>query len=126
MTPDGPPAPIRALRWIARLPIALYQRFISRWTPPSCRFRPTCSAYADDAIAIHGIVRGGWMAMRRILRCHVFSDTGLDPVPGGRLDDLDEPRLVAGWLRAHDPRETTESDRSAPDGGGNHPPPRRP
>ena len=62
--------------------IRFYQRSISPNTPPSCRFRPTCSAYAYEAIQKYGAVKGTWLALRRLLRCHPFykGDT-YDPVP---------------------------------------------
>jgi hypothetical protein len=62
--------------------VRLYQVAISPWTPPACRFTPTCSAYAIGAIERHGALRGGWMALRRIGRCHPFGGQGYDPVPG--------------------------------------------
>lgn len=58
-----------------------YQRLISRYTPPSCRFTPTCSQYAVVALRSHGAVQGSWLATRRILRCHPFHPGGHDPVP---------------------------------------------
>lgn len=64
--------------------IRFYRRGISPFTPPSCRFIPSCSAYAEEAIEEHGALRGGWLATRRILRCHPFGGHGYDPVPGGR------------------------------------------
>jgi uncharacterized protein len=57
-----------------------YQRFLSPVLPPSCRFQPTCSEYAYEAIGRYGIVRGGAKAMWRILRCHPFSRGGFDPL----------------------------------------------
>jgi putative membrane protein insertion efficiency factor len=62
--------------------IRLYQRTISRILPPdTCRFYPSCSHYGFQAIAKYGIIRGGWMAIKRILRCHPFHPGGYDPVP---------------------------------------------
>lgn len=59
----------------------LYKRAISPWLPRACRFEPTCSVYARQAIARHGLARGGILALRRLLRCHPFNPGGLDPVP---------------------------------------------
>jgi len=61
--------------------IRFYQRQISVLTPPACRFTPTCSQYAFTAIERFGAVRGGWLAIRRILRCNPFCKGGYDPVP---------------------------------------------
>ncbi len=69
---------------IARLLIALvrlYQRLISPLLPPSCRFYPSCSAYAVEALQRHGALRGSWLTARRLGRCHPFHPGGLDPVP---------------------------------------------
>jgi putative membrane protein insertion efficiency factor len=57
-----------------------YQRFISPMLPPSCRFTPSCSLYALQAIEKYGLLRGGFMGARRVLRCHPFSEGGFDPV----------------------------------------------
>ena len=62
--------------------IRLYQRTLSRLLPPTCRFKPTCSDYAVQAIEAYGVVRGGWLGVRRVCRCHPFSNGGYDPVPG--------------------------------------------
>lgn len=61
--------------------IRVYQRAISVWTPRICRYHPTCSEYAIQAVARYGTVRGLWMAVRRIGRCHPFAPGGYDPVP---------------------------------------------
>ena len=62
--------------------IRFYQRSISPYTPSRCRFRPTCSAYAFDAINKYGVLKGGWLAVKRLLRCHPFyKGNPYDPVP---------------------------------------------
>jgi uncharacterized protein len=61
--------------------VRAYQRWISPLRPPSCRFTPTCSAYAVTAIERHGALRGGWLAARRLLRCGPWHPGGHDPVP---------------------------------------------
>lgn len=68
-------------RRLAILMIRAYQRFVSPLFPPSCRFTPTCSAYALTSIERYGLSRGGWLAMKRIARCHPFTPGGHDPVP---------------------------------------------
>lgn len=61
--------------------IRFYQRGISPLTPASCRFQPTCSAYAREAIERYGAAKGSWLAMRRLARCQPFCRGGYDPVP---------------------------------------------
>ena len=58
----------------------MYQRYISRWTPATCRFTPTCSEYAAQALAKYGVLKGAGLALRRICRCHPFQPGGYDPV----------------------------------------------
>lgn len=69
------------LRRLLTLPIYFYRYCISPLTPASCRFTPTCSEYAIEAIMRHGILRGTWLAIRRICRCHPWGGSGYDPVP---------------------------------------------
>ena len=61
--------------------VRLYQRLISPLLGPRCRFHPSCSSYALEAIERHGALRGSWLAGRRIVRCHPLNDGGFDPVP---------------------------------------------
>ena len=61
--------------------IAGYRRLVSPLTAPRCRFMPSCSTYATEAIESHGLTRGGWLALRRLSRCHPFHRGGYDPVP---------------------------------------------
>ncbi|MCK4356808.1 membrane protein insertion efficiency factor YidD [Candidatus Bipolaricaulota bacterium] len=61
--------------------ISLYQRFVSPLFSPRCRFYPTCSQYGAEAISKYGLFKGGYLALRRVLRCHPFHPGGFDPVP---------------------------------------------
>ena len=67
--------------FIALLPIRFYRACISPLTPASCRFVPTCSEYAMIAIQKYGPLKGGWLAIKRIFRCHPWGGQGYDPVP---------------------------------------------
>lgn len=67
----------RLLVWLIRG----YQRFISPLLGPHCRFTPTCSQYGVEAISRFGFVKGGWLTVKRVLRCHPLNDGGHDPVP---------------------------------------------
>jgi putative membrane protein insertion efficiency factor len=66
------------------LPIRLYQLVLSPLLGPRCRFYPSCSAYAVEALTRHGALRGSWLAVRRLGRCHPWNPGGLDPVPPSR------------------------------------------
>lgn len=79
-----------------------YRLLISPMLPPSCRFYPTCSEYAVEALSQHGALKGGWLTLRRLGRCHPFCAGGIDPVPGASSD----PSC---------PRCNTESDASQAD-----------
>ena len=69
---------------LAQLGLRFYKRLLSPLLPPACRFVPSCSEYAAEAVANHGTLRGGMMAWWRILRCHPLTHGGYDPVPWGR------------------------------------------
>ena len=71
----------RLLSWLLVQPIRFYQTCISPYTPPSCRFTPTCSEYARQAILKHGPAKGFYLAVRRLLRCNPWGGSGYDPVP---------------------------------------------
>lgn len=70
-----------AIVGIMLIPVYIYKVCISPFTPPSCRFVPTCSQYAIEALRKHGPLKGSWLAIRRILRCHPWGGSGYDPVP---------------------------------------------
>lgn len=70
-------------RW-ALAAIRLYQRWVAPTLPPACRFYPSCSTYALQAIEQHGLVCGGWLAARRVARCHPYHPGGFDPVPAAQ------------------------------------------
>jgi putative membrane protein insertion efficiency factor len=63
------------------LPIRLYRYFLSPWLGSACRFEPSCSRYALDALERHGAIEGSYLAARRVLRCHPWCEGGIDPVP---------------------------------------------
>ncbi len=78
--------PRRVLAW----PVRAYRYFLSPWLGSACRFEPTCSRYALDALEQRGAVAGSYLAARRVLRCHPWCDGGFDPVPDQPL--LGKPR----------------------------------
>jgi uncharacterized protein len=73
----------RIVTWLLKT----YKAVISPLLPASCRYVPSCSEYAAEAIARHGVLRGGALGLWRLLRCHPFSRGGYDPVPGGGVPD---------------------------------------
>jgi hypothetical protein len=79
--PDTPRRLSPAARLLSRSVVA-YRRWISPAMPARCRFYPSCSAYALEAVTRHGAARGTWLTLRRLLRCHPFHPGGYDPVPG--------------------------------------------
>lgn len=91
MTHDRP----TTLAQVLILPIRGYQRFISPLFPPVCRFYPSCSSYAVEALRVHGAFRGLWLTVCRIGKCHPFHPGGLDPVPprkGGSTAETSDTR----------------------------------
>jgi putative membrane protein insertion efficiency factor len=69
------------MKTIAMALIRLYQNTLSRVLPPTCRFYPSCSQYTYEAISRYGFLHGGWLGVKRIVRCHPFNPGGYDPVP---------------------------------------------
>lgn len=69
------------MRLLLKVPIYAYRWLISPWLPANCRYLPTCSAFALEAIDRHGALRGGWLAAKRLARCHPLGGSGYDPVP---------------------------------------------
>jgi len=82
MTPALPSLPAR---W-AMATVRAYQHYLSPLKPPVCRFTPTCSEYTRQAILAFGALRGSWLGLKRLARCHPWSPGGYDPVPGAGAD----------------------------------------
>ena len=78
---NGPVTPVTVPARVLMLPISGYRRFLSPLLGERCRFAPSCSEYALGALAEHGAVRGLWLAVARLARCHPFNPGGYDPVP---------------------------------------------
>lgn len=86
------------------LPLRFYKFVISPLLPPMCRFHPSCSVYAMGALAVHGPVKGSWLALRRVTRCHPFNAGGFDPVPPR------EGRSAAELLKSSEPEIAARLD----------------
>lgn len=71
----------RMFTWILLLPVYFYRKCISPFTPSACRYTPTCSEYMVQALKKHGPVKGLWLGIKRICRCHPWGGSGYDPVP---------------------------------------------
>ncbi|MCY4362985.1 MAG: membrane protein insertion efficiency factor YidD [Gammaproteobacteria bacterium] len=69
------------MRTIITRAISFYQRYVSPFLGANCRFYPSCSSYAGEAVEKHGVLRGGWLSMKRLCCCHPFHPGGADPVP---------------------------------------------
>jgi len=69
------------MKWLALAPLHLYRRWISPMLPATCRYYPSCSNYAVQAIEKHGVLKGSWLGIKRLARCHPWAAGGVDPVP---------------------------------------------
>jgi uncharacterized protein len=89
--------------------LTFYRRFVSPLLGANCRFYPSCSAYALESVQLHGALKGTWLAMRRLSRCHPFHTGGIDPVPGSVFE-----RDWADQKRAD--QQAAKADRKTADG----------
>lgn len=111
--PAGRPSEARRVaghlaRRLAKAPVIFYRGAISPLFPPSCRYVPTCSAYALEAIERFGAIKGMWLAGRRILRCHPWGGSGYDPVP---LREEDLPEAPSSGLREDSATEPGDKEK---------------
>ena len=104
----------KQMSWGSRLvalPVWGYRLFISPWLPPSCRYRPTCSEYALEALKLHGPIKGGYLTTRRLMRCHPFGGHGYDPVPGSETSGASaHHNHSCGHVHAHADAEHTQTN----------------
>lgn len=91
---------------ILALPVRAYRLIGSPWVGHGCRYQPTCSAYALEALERHGALRGGWLALRRILRCHPLGGAGFDPVPPAAGGQSSRSKKMITSPRSTPKRET--------------------
>ena len=109
--------PLRFLRRLARLAVRLpalavvgllrlWQLLVSPVYGPTCRFYPSCTAYAMEAVDRHGLVRGGWLAVRRLARCHPWNPGGVDLVPASKVHPPAEPATASATVIADGAGET--------------------
>ena len=84
--------------------VRFYQLVISPWTASSCRYYPSCSAFAVESLRVHGALRGGWLAIRRLARCHPWTAGGVDHVPARQGSD---PAAAQGPARRPGPGDMT-------------------
>ena len=101
----------KLLTFILLLPIYFYRTCISPLTPPSCRFTPTCSQYAIEALRKYGPWKGLWLTIKRILRCNPWGGSGYDPVPP-KEQKKDEKELVQTMLKRANLKEKDIYDRA--------------
>lgn len=80
------------LRFLLLLPLRVYRVALSPLLPPRCRYAPTCSAYAVEAVERHGVIKGAALAVRRIMRCHPWGGSGFDPVPPASSSSSSSPQ----------------------------------
>jgi uncharacterized protein len=97
------------LRMLALGLIWFYRNCITPWTPQTCRYYPTCSSYAEQAIRSHGPIRGGWLAVRRVGRCHPWAPGGVDHVPPTRADETGAEASTPASTPASTSASTLES-----------------
>lgn len=91
-------------KWIAlpmRALIAVYRYGISPFIAGSCRYHPSCSTYAEEALSIHGAFRGGWIALKRMARCHPWGSHGYDPVPDAKITESHVPSSIPSNISSH-------------------------
>ena len=97
-------SPRDLLTWPLLGLVRCYSLAISPLLGANCRFQPSCAAYAEEALKVHGSAKGGWLVLKRIARCHPWGGSGFDPVPGSGAES--GPRSEPGTDRRCEPDET--------------------